>query len=349
MRCDYCFYNDVGSHREFSSYGIMSRETAEKITNNLKEDLNEGDEITIAFQGGEPTLAGLNWFKNFTALMSTDKKIKINYAIQTNGLLIDDEWAKFLAENKYLTGLSVDAVQKIHDSVRKNPQGEGTYEKCLQCKAALEKHSAEYNVLCVLTNELAPFPDKVWNFIKREKIRFIQFIPCLGSLDENVKSPFALTPPRFASFYSGIYHLWMNELESGSYISVKLFDDIANLFLRGVSSSCGINGRCNLQYVVESDGSVFPCDFYVLDKYNAGNLAEKTLREIFNSPVMQSFLKEERTLPPLCSSCSYFKLCGGGCKRMEKAMYAGASLCGLKTLLDKCLKSLEYTVRRHFR
>ena len=355
MRCRYCFYHDVGEHRENPSYGIMSRETAEKIILNINRDLDEGDEITIAFQGGEPTLAGLGWFEYFVQTMAAQKKAKLNWSLQTNGILIDDAWAQFLAEHNFLTGLSIDANEGIHNSIRITADGEGTWDACMKAKAVMEKHGAEYNILCVLTNELAAMPDKVWRFILAEKVKFIQFIPCLESFDEDENSPYPLKPARFASFYARLYYWWMKELENGNYYSIKLFDDTANYYFRGVPSSCGINGRCNAQYVVEADGSVYPCDFYVLDRYNAGNLKKLTLHEIFDSNVMQAFMAEERKLPPLCNTCQYMKYCNGGCKRMNKVVYYGApgspswgSVCGYKLFLDKCLKPLEHTVRRHF-
>jgi uncharacterized protein len=329
----------------------MKNDAMNQIIGNVYKDLEDRDEVTFAFQGGEPTLAGLDWFRQFTEnAASRRKNVKVNYALQTNGLLIDDAWAKFLHGHNFLTGLSIDAGAKFHDSNRLDAAGEGTWEKCMRSKALLETGRAEYNILCVLTNELAAEPDKVWRFIIDENIRFIQFIPCLGGLDESRKSPYALMPARFAAFYSQLYGWWLRELEKGNYISVKLFDDTANFFFRGVPTACGIDGRCQSQYVVEADGSVYPCDFYVLDNYNTGNLTRQTLRELFDSQPMQAFLREERKLPPLCRSCGYLKICGGGCKRMRDVVYygAGGTVCGYKTFLDKCLKPLEYTVGRYF-
>jgi uncharacterized protein len=173
--------------------------------------------------------------------------------------------------------------------------------------------------------------------------------------DDEKTSPFALRPARFASFYARLYYWWMKALENGAYYSIKFFDDTANYFFRGAPTSCGINGRCHVQYVVEADASVYPCDFYGLDQYNAGKLTAHTLRELFDNPVTQGFLQEERSLPELCNSCSYIKYCNGGCKRMGNVMYAGVpgspsfgSVCGYKMFLDKCLKPLEHTVGRYF-
>jgi uncharacterized protein len=142
----------------------------------------------------------------------------------------------------------------------------------------------------------------------------------------------------------------MKELEGGSYISVKLFDDTANFFFKGIPTACGIDGRCHPQYVVEADGGTYPCDFYVLDNYRTGNLRDHTLHELFDTGTMRAFLTESRNLPGLCLSCPYLKKCAGGCKRMKTAMYygAGGTVCGYKMFLDKCLKPLEYTVRKYF-
>jgi uncharacterized protein len=351
MRCRYCFYYDVGEHRQTRSYGVMEQGTVARIIDNISKDLDERDEITIAFQGGEPTLAGLAWFENFVSLFASriKKGVKVNYALQTNGLLIDGAWAEFLRKNNFLTGISIDANAKIHNGNRLDSGGRGTFDACMQTKALLEKYGAEYNVLCVLTNELAGEPDKVWNFILNEKIRYIQFIPCLEGLGEE-DSAFALRPPRFAHFYSRLYYRWVKELEKGTYISVKFFDDTANFFFRGVPGACGINGQCYSQYVIEADGSVYPCDFYVLDDYNAGNLSGQSLRELFDSRRMQNFLREKRELPPLCLSCPYLKMCGGGCKRMRNTVYygSGGSVCGYKMFLDRCLVPLEHAVRKYF-
>jgi uncharacterized protein len=329
----------------------MAADTVERVIGNVYKDLDDGDEITFAFQGGEPTLAGLDWFRGFTEkAASRPEKVRVRYALQTNGLLIDDPWAEFLRENNFLVGLSIDGGKGFHDRNRLSADGEGTFDLSMKCKNLLEKHRVEYNVLCVLTNELASEPDKVWRFIKAERIAYIQFIPCLGGLDGQGTSAFALRPARFASFYAGLYCRWMRELEEGSYISVKLFDDTANFFLSGLPTACGIDGRCRPQYVVEADGSTYPCDFYALDDYNTGNLRDHTLRELFDTPVMQAFLGERPGLPKLCLSCLYLKMCNGGCKRMRWVMYygAGGMVCGYKTFLEKCLKPLEYTVKKHF-
>jgi len=334
----------------------MTADTTAKILDNIFRDINDKDEITFAFQGGEPTLAGLPWFRRFIENVASRKRdIVLHYAFQTNGLLLDESWCDFFYENHFLLGLSVDMGKRFHDHNRLSASGEGTWEACMRTKELLDKKKVEYNILCVLTNELANEPDKAWRFIIDENIRFVQFIPCLEPLPSDLPAhtwPVGtiLRPAQFERFYSRLLPYWIKELDNGNYISVKLFDDIVNYFFKGIPTSCGINGQCHNQYVVEADGSVFPCDFYASDKYKIGNLTKNTPRELFSTDKVLEFLQDKPKLPAMCPSCPYFNECQGGCKRLKNVMYAGVggAICGFRSLLDKCLAPLELAVRRAF-
>jgi uncharacterized protein len=331
----------------------MSVETMERIIENVYRDVEDGDDLAFAFQGGEPTLAGLPWFEQFVKKAAArNKAAVVHYSLQTNGLLIDEAWCAFLNNNHFLVGLSVDAGARFHDLNRIDAAGEGTWQTVMERKKLLDSFAVEYNILTVLTNDLAGESERAWRFIDNEKIRYIQFIPCLEPIawDDKSNAAYALRPARFAAFYSRLLHCWKKELEQGNYVSVKFFDDIANYFLKGIPTACGIDGRCHSQYVVEADGGVYPCDFYVVDKYLAGNLSRQTLREIFESPVTREFLREERKRPLICGGCEYYQYCGGGCRRMEKVMYWGTAktICGYRNFLDKCLEPLLNLVRTYF-
>jgi uncharacterized protein len=355
MRCTYCFYADVSGHRAAASYGIMSPGVRQAVLENIVRDLEDPDEITLAFQGGEPTLAGLAWYEDFIQTFlsvqrqSGKKDLAVNYALQTNGLLLDRAWGEFLHQHKFLVGLSLDGGAHSHNRHRLDAQGQGTYERVIHSKRLLEESGVEYNILTVLTNEMAKYPEKICRFMEDEKIRYIQFIPCLEDLNTVNISKTALRPLGFANFYMILLSWWIRKLEEGIYVSVKFFDDVANFFFKGIPAACGIDGQCHAQYIVEADGSVYPCDFYVLDDYNAGNLTRQTLREIFETGVMSSFILSPRTPPPVCRTCAYGKLCRGGCKRMRWVMYyGGGAVCGYKTFLDKGLERLAYAVKRFF-
>jgi len=354
MRCQYCFYTDISAERDIPSYGIMPADTADKIIDNIFKDINDRDEITFGFQGGEPAIAGLPWFQRFVENIASRKmNVKVNYSFQTNGILLDESWCEFFHQNNFLIGLSIDGGQRFHNSNRLLPNAEGTFKAAMKNKELLEKKQVEYNILCVLTNALAKEPDKVWRFIMNENIRYIQFIPCLEpppSMTLRQLAANTLRPAFFAQFYARLLPLWIKELENGNYISVKFFDDVVNYFGRGVPTSCGINGHCNNQYVIEADGSVYPCDFYAFDQYKIGNLTETAPREIFDTEKVRAFLSEKPKLSKICESCGFLSKCRGGCKRMRNVMYTGhdGAVCGFRSFLEKCLEPLETTVRKVF-
>ena len=233
LKCQYCFYADVSSKRDTKSYGLMDDNTAHRVIHNIFCDLPDGSSVSIGFQGGEPTLAGLDFFKDFVDTVNAARgSIRVDFNIQTNGLLLDEDWCLFLQKNNFLVGLSLDGDAELHNQNRIDGDGKGSFSRVMNAKALLEKHRVEYNVLTVLTNHLARFPRRVWNFLLAQRIGYVQFIPCLGELDRPTPSPYELTPERFASFYSGLFGCWADALRAGNYVSVKLFDDLFNLILK---------------------------------------------------------------------------------------------------------------------
>jgi uncharacterized protein len=343
LRCSYCFYANVSSLREVRSFGKMKEEVTAKMIENIYADLEDGDHLTLAFQGGEPTMAGLGYFRKVTELVDEQtKQVQVHYAIQTNGTIINEKWCAFLKAHDFLVGLSIDGHPLYHDLHRLDPKGRGTFQRVLQTKQLFDQYEIEYNVLCVLTNPLAKEAKKVFRFIKEQKIGFVQFIPCLDDLDAKEKSNYALTPKRFAGFYHQLLQLWLQELENGHYLSVKLFDDLLNLLVKQQVTACGILGNCQVQYVIEADGSVYPCDFYVLDEYRMGYIQEQTLRQLFEQDISKQFVCERPELPQKCLSCPFQKMCHGGCKRMKDAIYADdKGYCGYQQVLQEFIPQIN--------
>ena len=353
MRCKYCFYYDVAARRHEASLGIMPRETAAAILGNVFGVLTAGDHITFAFQGGEPTLAGLDYFVFFTetAKELAPKGVRIHYALQTNGLTLDAAWASFFKQHNFLIGLSLDADAALHNQNRHDAAGKGTHSRVLAAKKILDKHGVDYNILCVLTSEAARRAKRVWEFIMAENIRHVQFIPCLEPLDtagtslRETAAP-ALTPAKFHQFYATLFPLWKKEAQKGNVVSIRMFEDLAGIFLAGQNITCGMSGRCSPQMIVEADGGVYPCDFYVLDQYRLADLYRQNLKDVFEAVAASSFLKEARENPVQCVGCAYVKWCGGGCKRMARAVYGtGGETCGMRAFLDEYLNDLLTTVR----
>ncbi|WP_430601852.1 anaerobic sulfatase maturase [Enterococcus sp. DIV0724b] len=336
IRCKYCFYADVTDSREVKSYGKMKPTIMKIMIDQLLLDLTSQDQLTITFQGGEPTLAGFAYFQSFVDYMKekNTKKVSIQYTLQTNGILINEKWCQFLKEHHFLVGLSIDCYQSIHDRNRVDHKRKGTYLRVIKTKKLLEKYDVQYNVLCVLTNELARYPHKIYRFIKQEKIEYIQFIPCLGNLNGE-KSVYELTPQRFYHFYHLLWKLWKRDYLEGKYQSIKFFDDLIALIGEQRVSACGLIGQCQPQYVIESNGNVYPCDFYVLNQHLMGNITENSLKDLYKSYIMKHFLTEPKKFSKKCEECPFISMCMGGCKRMKHSMYLDKeeAYCGFQSFL----------------
>lgn len=342
LRCKYCFYMDITSLRRISSFGIMTECTLYSVIDHIFMDLNDGDHLTLSFQGGEPMLAGLFFYQNLTRyIFKKNRNIRIDYTLQTNGILLNDDWCIFLAKYNFLIGISLDILPESHNSVRVDALGQGTYDQVLHSISLLDKYHIEYNVLCTLTRQTAMYPAKVWAQIKHLNLTYVQFTPCIGDFNSPGTSTFSLTPEYFFHFYSNLFDLWYQDFAIGHYRSIKLFDDLLQLIAKRLVTSCGIGGYCQPQIVIEADGSAYPCDFYCLDQYRIGNLTSNSLRTIYENSSIAS-CKVRDPLPELCSSCQYRQFCGGGCKRMQNeiACKPGDSFCGYQAFLDHALRPL---------
>lgn len=348
MRCKYCFYADVSDNRQVKSFGIMQPETVDAILDHLFAPLSPGDSINIAFQGGEPTVAGIEWFRGFLAKAEAKKGgIKVTYALQTNAILLNEEWCRLLKEHRFLVGVSLDGPEENHDHWRVDAAGQGTWRRVMEAIRLLNEYKVDYNVLMTLTNSLARHPNQVWKLIREQNFRYVQFTPCLAELDANGRTDYELTSDRFASFYTQIFRLWKQEFQKDNYYSIKLIDDLVNLLAFGEVNACGLTGSCNPQVVVEADGSVYPCDFYMTDQWKTGNLAEQPLSEIMASPVNRTFMCRPRERAR-CAECRYLRICNGACRRMQKQIcyQEGDSACGYRKLLDACLEEMLPIARR---
>lgn len=328
------------------SYGIMSNETAEQLIDQVLAGLHGAGSVTFAFQGGEPTLAGLEFFRHFTQYVEQARgAVQVSYTLQTNGTTLDEDWCRFLSANGFLVGISMDIAPAYHNAARLTPDGKGTFEAVNRSRLLLEQYKVEYNVLAVLTQSMARHPTQIWNAILSLGMKYIQFIPCLEELQADTRSPFALTPPRFAQFYNGLFPLWLESLCRGHYISIKFFDDVINLLARGMVTACGLTGQCSNQFIVEADGSTYPCDFYVLDQFYMGNLCRTAMDELAASDGARTFLCRKEPLPDTCGGCRYNRLCGGGCRRMRTSMYVDGSYCGYREFLDRNAQGLAHVIQ----
>lgn len=323
MRCKYCFYADVTQSREQPNRGMMTVETLETI---VEQALSEATEFcSFGFQGGEPMLAGPDFFRQLVAFQEKYNKnnIEIFNSIQTNGSLIDEGWATFFAEEKFLVGLSIDGEGEVHDMMRLDAYGNTTHSRCLKAAAALEKAGADFNVLSVLTKAYARHPDKAYNFYKSHGLRFIQLIPCLDGLwEEHGSNPFSLDAQMFGKFLCRFFDLWYEDFIRGDYYSVRMFDNWVRMLMGEPPENCGMSGYCQSYPVIEADGSVYPCDFYVLDEYRIGNVATDSFADMLGGEASQKFMAPSREIPAQCRVCEYVAICRNGCRRDREPLGA---------------------------
>lgn len=318
MKCKYCFYEDEVSHRTIKNSKIMSYETAQSIVKRAFEQAQKNDIITFAFQGGEPTLAGKDFFINFTNYVKKNNKnnLKINYTIQTNGLIIDQDWINIFKENNFLVGVSIDGDKDIHDLNRVDLNNKGTWNKVTKCLKMLIKENVDVNVLCVVTRSCARKPQKIYNSLKKLDIKYIQTIACLDPIEKKRGSmPYSLLPEDYGKFLCNLFDIWYSDFKNNQYISIRIFEDFVHLALGLPPTTCATSGFCGAYYVIESDGSVYPCDFYALDEWKIGNIKQNSIQELSNCEKTLKFLKEGFQKPLNCSACKWKYLCNGGCKR----------------------------------
>lgn len=325
MKCDYCFYCDISNKRDIASYGIMTFDTLEVV---VEKALAYADRAcTFAFQGGEPTLAGFEFFEH---LMELEKKhnvknIKIYNTMQTNGYAINQKWAEFLGKNQFLVGLSIDGIKATHDKYRHSGDGNDTFLKIMDTAALFQKYEVEFNVLTVVNAKTAVKIRRIYEFYKKNGFNYQQYIACLDPVFEKKgEREYSLTPELYGNFLIELFDLWYLDLQWGRQPYIRQFENYVAIMMGQQPESCEQRGICGVQHVVEADGEVYPCDFYVLDSYKLGNLNAVTFEEIEQKRKEIKFVEKSDNHDEECRNCQYFALCRGGCERQRTDLPLGA-------------------------
>lgn len=331
MSCTYCFYRELAT--QTSPHALMTGETAHKLLQRIMA--HGADTVQFAFQGGEPLLWGVDNFYAFCKQVST-LGIHATYAIQTNGLAIDETFCSLFATYDFLVGVSLDGPRADHDKYRQTNHNGGTFDQVKATLSLLKKHHIRHNILTVVTADTAQHPTRLYQFFKRLGVSHVQLIPCLPPMDDTKKAVnYTPTPSQYASFLKNFYRLWREDFVQGvPPFSVRTFDQCLDI-LKGQGNFCGGFGQCTPQLVVEADGSLYPCDFYVLSSYQTGHIDTHTIEETLQTEGMQHFICTHPPTPSLCASCRYVRVCGGGCRRMRDVYLQGDSdVCPLQALMD---------------
>jgi uncharacterized protein len=288
--------------------------------------------IHFAWQGGEPTLLGVDFFQKAVQLQGkyADGK-RIENGFQTNGILIDDAWGEFLAAHHFLIGLSIDGPQGIHDHYRVDKGNQPTFEKVMRGLRYLQKHGVEFNTLTVVQRHNSCRPQEVYRFLKEIGSQFMQFIPIVERIAEPAPhnglllvSPAYAEPARIAEwsvesaqygkFLCAIFDEWVRS-DVGRYF-VQLFDVALEAWMGMEPSLCVFRRICGEAMAIEHNGDLYSCDHYVYPENRLGNILENPLLSLARSPQQQKFGQDKlATLPAYCQRCNFRFTCNGECPK----------------------------------
>ena len=342
MSCEYCFYCDEASKRLQNSYGFMSEKT---LKNTIRKTMLRAEgSIHYAFQGGEPTLCGIDFFKKALAYQKQYNKnnIEVTNALQTNGFALTDEWCSFFKENNFLIGLSVDGTKEIHDSYRHSKNGDNTFDRIINSAKLLDKHKVDYNILTVVTSKLAKNISDIYRLYNKQGWKYQQYIACLDPINEvRGEKLYSLRPKVYGKFLIDLFDLWYKDYKNGKDPYNRQFINYINLAGGYMAESCEQRGVCGIQTVVEADGSVYPCDFYAMDEYLLGNFNENNMDDINKTRSEIGFIEKSFKLDNACKDCKYYKVCRGGCQRNrdlnpDTGLYSNYFCESYKIFFDAC-------------
>lgn len=334
LDCDYCYYLEKDALYPGKKFNLSSFRMNEEVLEKLIRDfITSQPQQTIEFvwHGGEPTLLGIEYFRKAITLQKKyagEKEILNSF--QTNGTLITDEWAEFLAENNFLCGLSIDGPKKFHDNHRRFPNGQGSWEKVVECARLFRKHGVEFNTMSVVNASNSKEPATVYEFLKSIGSRFMQFTPIAERIALDPANPLSIVDNRYnkatavmeenvsatdwGNFLCRIFDIWVKN-DVGTYF-VNYFDNTLAAYAGQHPSLCSMAPYCGYSLAVEHNGDVYTCDHFVFEDYKLGNIFEKNIAEMAKSD-QQLFFEQRKqdTLSRQCRNCPFIKACGGDCPK----------------------------------
>ncbi|MDH4240776.1 MAG: anaerobic sulfatase maturase [Phycisphaerae bacterium] len=341
LDCKYCFYKhraaEVGRGKQ-----RMSDEVLEKLVRDymrLKFPL-----AGFAWQGGEPTLMGMDFYKKVVELQKKygSPGQEVGNSLQTNAVLIDDKWGPFLHENNFLVGISIDGPKELNDYYRLDHSGAGTFDKVLRAIKTCKEHKVEFNTLTLLNNINAEHPDRVFDFLIENGVKFLQFIPCVELDPATGKvTDFSISPAQFGEFLCRIFDRWY---EYGpTKVSIRDFDSVLSYYVTGKHTICTFDRQCSQYIVIEHTGDAFTCDFFVEPKWRLGNIFETPIEKLAASSKKRTFARAKQNLCNKCLVCRHLAVCRGGCMK-DRAPFDSESFGKESYFCESYKRFFDYTI-----
>ena len=321
LHCDYCFFLKKERLYPGSSFR-MSDEVHEAYVRQLLE-AHQVPRVTVAWQGGEPTLVGLDFFRRTVELQKNYQKpgTQIENTFQTNGILLNDEWCRFFHENDFLIGLSLDGPKELHDFYRKDRGSQGTFDRVLAAARLLRAYEVEFNILCTVNSKNSNHPLDVYRFFRDELgASYVQFIPIVerdnetGYQEGSRVTDRSVEPGQFGRFLIEIFDEWVKRDVGSTF--VLNFDGALAGWLGMAGTVCIFGPTCGLGLALEHNGDLYSCDHFVEPDYYLGNILKTPMIDLVASEKQQTFGKDKKgTLPQYCRACEFVHICNGECPK----------------------------------
>jgi len=317
LGCTYCFYLEKEKLFPETKVHRMTPEIQEEMIRQIMQQ--SGDAVSIGWQGGEPALMGLDFYKRAIEL---EQKFghgqSVGNGFQTNGTLLDVEWAKFFKKYDWLIGLSLDGPQHIHDRYRLDKGLHPTWEKVERVVKMLLAEGVAVNAMCCITDSSSNYAEELYNYYKGLGLTWMQFIPIVETdKDDPTKAaPFSVTDEKYGHFLITLFDLWINDFKNGEpTTSVRHFESVFHSYVGLESPECTMMKECGPYVVIEHNGNVYSCDFFVEPRHRLGNIRQSKITDMLNSKKQDEFGKAKALLPRKCKFCPWYTKCFGGCTK----------------------------------
>ncbi|MGB1343143.1 MAG: anaerobic sulfatase maturase [Pseudomonadales bacterium] len=314
LDCEYCFYLEKTSMFPGSKFHMTDDVLEAHIRGYIESQPDDSAEVNFAWQGGEPTLLGLDYFKRVVELQQRYQRpgMKISNSLQTNGTKLDIAWCQFLRANQFLVGISIDGPEELHDRYRVTKGGKGSFHQVKRGLDHLIAENVDYNVLTVVQRDNGDHPDEVYEGIKAMGAEFFQFIPIVERTGGQGVTDRSVLPGQFGEFMVRVFELW-RQGDIGA-VFVQHFDAALNAAVGNPYTVCVHAPECGRSVAIEHNGDLFSCDHYVEDEYRLGNINSQGYAAMLDGDLQTEFGRSKLTkLPAKCVECSIRYLCHGGC------------------------------------
>lgn len=313
LACDYCYYSRIAGRPE-----TIRKPPLPVLQRVLKNYMASCAGVaSIVWQGGEPLLGGMPFFEDVVSLEAQYAKpgTVISNAVQTNGILLNRQWATFFKQYRFLVGLSIDGPRQLHDQRRVNAAGHGTYDRVMAGAGYLRDAGVEFNILTVVGAHNINHVPALMQFYRDNGFHWIQFLPEMAFHSQTPGTPglYAITPEQYGNFLCEVFDLWYQN--GNPDLSIRFIDNVMQTYLHLAPDICTMRSHCPSRLVLESNGDIYPCDFFMGDEWRIGNIMDVSLEEALTSPVMRRFQQLKPDLPEACQRCAWLAQCHGGCPR----------------------------------